>query len=498
MQHSKKIKQIKNAINGHPSSKWLAAIIAIIIMLACHIERQCSISIPGGPSWAQYIDMFDVWINGISDTLPDDVLLIDATYDRENLPIYEPGIPIPIGTTPVTDRRKILDLLQKLQRTNCYRFIMLDILFAADIPPTPADSALFHTIATMPRILIPKQDGYLLADSILYTKARYSEYDYSLLENNFVKYPTICNGEPSISLSMYEQLSGDSVTVRNKYFATSRGHIVDAALPLHYRHWLCPSSLLPSVNLYGKSSTDINDGEKVSTQYISPRTITLGHMCRYYNDKMIATSTADKIVIIGGLTDGDIHSTYSGDLSGALINLNAYEAMSRGEHRISYIHLSLTFILFYIIWIKLQCNLSAGWLFRIIYSRSDKKPKQTGNIDPELLIRQLHNINTLQTMLTSWIGIPIVLSIYSLLTYWIFGTDNFNVFWPTVLFNFFYFALIAYRYIITKIEINKSISKNNDTITFTDNETPDTKPTVSTIHNNSYCQKSGLHSPGDK
>lgn len=486
MAEDNKDRTLRQIIRRHPRAWWMSAVVAVFVMFICHIERQCPIAFPGGPSWPQYYDMFNVWRNGLSDTLPEEVLPIEVNFARDPLPAYVHGRPIPVGTNPVTSRHKLLDLLTKLKNTGCYRYIMLDVAFPADVEPTEVDSALFHTIAEMPRIVIPRSHSVELADSILLPKSCYSEYDFTLLENNFVKYPLIRNGRPSIALRMYEELTGDSVTIHNSLLNTLRGRIFDGSLTLHFQSWLRNESLLPQVDLRHKNDEiplADSDFEKTTqaseTKTVDDRVYYLDDIFESYDEDMIADISADKIVIIGGLTDGDSHATYSGDLSGALINYNAFKAIENGQPRVSYLYLLTTFIIFYLIWFSLQCNLSMSWIYRrarALTGYRQKKSQPTDPADPRLaalIARQLSNILLLRALITSWIGIPAVLSVCSLLTYWIFGADLFNVFWPTVCFNAFYLLLAVYRWVTTSRQIKKIISHQNKSDHATDNNDAD-------------------------
>lgn len=484
MAEEQKDMTLRQIIRRHPRAWWVSAIVAIIVMLICHIERQWTISFPGGASWPQYLDMFRVWRDGATDTIPDEVVLIEVAYARDQLPAYVTVSPEAIGTNPVTSRHKLLDLLGKLKRANNYRYVVLDVAFPADVPPTDADSALFHTIADMPRIAIPRLHSVELADSILLPKSNYSEYDYTLLENNFVKYPLIRDGHPSLAQRMYEEITGDSVTIHNSLLATTHGRIFDGALTLHFTSWLRPKSLLPYPDMrntdepYTIVEADFEEITQASdAETAMDRVIYLDQIVNYFDDEMITELVNDKIVIIGGLTDGDIHATYAGDLSGALINYNAYKAIEQGQPRISYLYLLATFIVFYLIWFTLQCNLSMGWIYRharkligIHPAKTDSKHSVNDETESRLktlIARQLSNVLLIRALITSWIGIPAILSVFSLLTYRIFGADLFNVFWPTVCFNCFYMLLAIYRWFYTRRQIKRLIShtkiNNNET-----------------------------------
>ena len=84
----------------------------------------------------------------------DSVVMINVSYDRQltgkRLKKDSPEV---IGNIDITDRGKLLSLLQRLKGTN-YKYIFLDVAFERDDMGTPYDSALFATIKNMDRIAI--------------------------------------------------------------------------------------------------------------------------------------------------------------------------------------------------------------------------------------------------------------------------------------------------------------------------------------------------------
>ena len=87
--------------------------------------------------------------------VPDSILFINVCYDKTLIPYEEQGMPV--GNTVITDREKLLSLLTEAKKANNYRYIFMDVCFEEGLE-TEADSALFHTIASMDRIVIPYQN----------------------------------------------------------------------------------------------------------------------------------------------------------------------------------------------------------------------------------------------------------------------------------------------------------------------------------------------------
>ena len=61
---------------------------------------------------------------------------------------------MPVGNMVITDREKLLKLLTIAKAANNYRYIFMDVNFEEGIN-SPSDSALFQTIKSMDRIVIP-------------------------------------------------------------------------------------------------------------------------------------------------------------------------------------------------------------------------------------------------------------------------------------------------------------------------------------------------------
>lgn len=151
---------------------------------------------------------------GPKNEVPEDALFINVSMDKELVDIKD-EFEMPIGNAAITDRRKLASLLSLIQSSGDYKYVLLDVFFEEGYR-TETDSLLFHTIASMDRIVIPRHHDGFLDDSIFIAKAAYADYTTTLKEDNIAKYPLLDKGgvNPSVSLAMYSDMTGRTVRKR--------------------------------------------------------------------------------------------------------------------------------------------------------------------------------------------------------------------------------------------------------------------------------------------
>ena len=87
--------------------------------------------------------------------IPDEYIAINTSYDRALVP-FKDDYGIPVGQVDIADREKLVTLLDSLDHYGNYRYIVCDLLFDSSLQ-SDFDSSLFSLIASMPRIVIPKE-----------------------------------------------------------------------------------------------------------------------------------------------------------------------------------------------------------------------------------------------------------------------------------------------------------------------------------------------------
>ena len=239
--------------------------------------------------------------------MADSLLLVDVHYDRV-LTTLRDADGLPGGTEATVDHEHLLRLLQEIEATGGYRYVVLDVFLDAEARQ-PADSALCQLISHMPRIVVAKS-GKPLADSCLLPKAGMAMYATPLWDSDFVKYPYFSGGERSLPLVMYEELTGRSIDTSG-LVSTDSGWPVRSSVVLTYA--LKEDSTLMSNRRY------------------------LDQMVADGPDEPLLDSPAmahGKYVVIGDFVS-DRHQTFLGEMSGALINFNAFLSLMHGHHRLS-------------------------------------------------------------------------------------------------------------------------------------------------------------------
>lgn len=276
-----------------------------------------------------------------------DIICVDVTYDKVACVAFDEEN-MPLGTTAIVDRHKLLQLLQFLKEHDDYRYILLDVFFAKGIT-TEWDEELFETILSMPRIVIPYHEDEQMADERLLAKSGLADYKKTLLESDFVKYPYIIDSMPSIPTRMYEDITGREI--RKHGFIYSDGW------------WLARKSIVLTFDTRMKhNSEDFNDFEMEGYD-LSIYKLGVGLLgCEIPGVKngnsasmlsIFPDLLSDKYVIIGSFFgDEDMHTTYLGDMPGVLIIYNAFKSLMNGRHIVSAAGAIIMFAVYFIF-----CNL---------------------------------------------------------------------------------------------------------------------------------------------
>lgn len=286
-----------------------SAIISIAILSVSYMICNTSVPLPNEMQVLQLFDKVKSIIGLNKDSIPDEVLLVNVSFDKQLVDYEKNGMPV--GQYAITDRQKLLDFLRIAQKTGDYRYILLDVIFEEGIS-SPQDSALFHQIASMDRIVIPMHKEVGLQDSILYQKAAYADYTVTVQETNFARFKYLRNGQPSIPLKMYQELDGKDITKHGLFYTSD--------------NWICQNGL--TLQLPFKVADEL---EQEDWRYYYS-VIQLGvDLLAVDSIWPVAKQIKDKIVVIGDF-EIDIHDTYVGPMPGSVICLNAYYALKRGDH----------------------------------------------------------------------------------------------------------------------------------------------------------------------
>ena len=298
---------------------FFAITLSLFILIFSYLLGNTSFPLPDEIGLFQKINGWNSFWGVQKGNVPDSLLFINVCYDKELADYEENGIPV--GKYVITDREKLLRLLTQAKAADSYRYIFLDVVFENEIN-TPVDSALFHTIASMDRIVIPVHDNLELADTILYQKAANADYTIAWEETNFARYQFLHRSGQSVPLKMY----------------ADRKHLEGTGIQKHWGGlWysdegrLCHNgiTLLMNVRMTGRLMDTEGQVRERNFIYLGADLLDIDSIIP------IKEQIADKILVIGDFKN-DVHDTYIGPQPGSAICINAYIALMNGDHLINW------------------------------------------------------------------------------------------------------------------------------------------------------------------
>lgn len=384
-----------------------SAVIALGLLFFSYFVTNLHFPISGERALLYHFELVRNYLWPKEQTLPDSILLIDVTFDKTFVTaVDEYGLPI--GQLPITDRDKLLRLLQELKSRDDYRYILLDVFFGQN-SDTPQDSSLFTIIKSMDRIVVPCHSDESLADSALTNKAGLAEYTTTFSEVGFVKYPYLMDTVASLPLKMYEEMTGRSIR-KHCLFYTDGWNLVRKSIVLTY-----------DVNV----SKPYNDAGEKNWYYLGADI--LGDDKQQGLLDAQPDLTKNKYVVIGSLQGDDVHNTYVGDIAGPVINFNAFLSLLHRHHAVSPLLLIVLYVAFFILaYLTLTRRNLRGFSESIL----QKKPKR-------------HKaIFVLLSLLCTWIGYSLFLMILCLSTYLFMG-EVYDIFITSTLFYLLHLAVYS-------------------------------------------------------
>lgn len=241
----------------------------------------------------------------------DNAVFVNVAFDKTLITAYE-GDPVkidkysmPKGQIDITDRSKLLEFLQILQRTNTYAYIFLDIRFEAQYKVPEVDSLLFAQIAKMRNIVVALHTDMEKTAPQIADKLAYNDYPTTLFSSNFIRYKYLYADRPSMALRAYRELTGKDIARHSFWYSCDER--------------LCYNSLFID---FPKEEASV---DKVKLLGVDMLEDSKGN---------IAKMAKGKYVVIGDLTN-DVHVTYCGEKAGTVITYNAFLALMSGKHIVS-------------------------------------------------------------------------------------------------------------------------------------------------------------------
>lgn len=301
-----------------------ALTLAVGAVILSYLSTNMNISLTGEKAVLKYWNAFTDWITAGRDRAPADVVVfINVAHDKQLVDITD-DFGIPIGNAAITDRQKLSRLLDLINESGEYQYVMLDVFFESGFE-TEVDSALFGRIASMDRLVIPKHLDGALESECLEQKAGYADYATSINENDFTKYLLFRKGGASMPLKAYTEVTGRDVKRVLLWYADKGKLARRVMFPKMYVRMDSPYRP-DGQKAYLNLGTDILDTEEEVD------------WSDYFKGKYI---------VIGSFAGDDIHTTYAGDLPGSLINYNVYLSLMKGQHRIPFVLVIVYFLIFF-------------------------------------------------------------------------------------------------------------------------------------------------------
>lgn len=253
----------------------------------------------------------------------DSTLFINVSYDKQ-LVEHRDSIGEPIGVTDVTDRTKLLELLQLAKETNTYKYLILDIRFEEG-NYQKSDDTLFQQIRGMDRIVVATHKDIKTPTSFPKEKSALADYYSTITATNFERYEYVHSGVPSVPLYAYKELTGNDIK-QTIGFATCGGKLCQKSVFLKI-----PSAHFDKVMANGNQ-----------------RYYEMGHEILADLREDFAEMSEDKVIVIGDFAE-DFHDTYIGMKPGPYILYMALRALEKGQHFVNWWHQFLFACVFFII-----------------------------------------------------------------------------------------------------------------------------------------------------
>lgn len=251
--------------------------------------------------------LFILCENKIKTNHPDssNVLFFDVGYDKVLMDVYdEDGFSQ--GSTSITDRNKLYQLLSVLSSTDTYDYILLDINFDTSFS-SDIDTLLFPLIASMRDIVVPSNTRENDIPSILEEKSGIAEYNASLMDLDFHRYKYLIDGKESIALKIWKDKTGGN------YLKRWFGYTMDKRLCVNYPRIYFPFVLSEYSSTGDKSPMKEKNYKNLGADFLE--------IMDAYPD--LPYLFKDKFVIIGDI-ENDSHDTVVGPMPGSIILYNAF------------------------------------------------------------------------------------------------------------------------------------------------------------------------------
>lgn len=313
----------------------LSIAISLVILILCYLFN--NIAYPMFLSTEKYslLEYFNPKEQDI-----DDAIFVNVSYDKM-LIADTVEVPDTNRKRAITDRKRLLDFLKKVESTN-YRHLFLDIRFEQN-EYSEYDSALTIQLLRMRDVAIAKHwdlnngGPYPMTDSRMEPLGFYCDFDESKSNSGFYKYRYLQNGESSIAMEMYRHATNRSITKHGLlYFDGCK---------------LCQNALFLTIHTSMENEWQEDNNEIGNTEFYF-------HLSELIFDSITWNRFRDdvsgKYLIIGDMKE-DLHDTYAHAQPGAYLHYLGYKSLLERKHIVRWYYVLFLFLFYtFIIYIILQ------------------------------------------------------------------------------------------------------------------------------------------------
>ena len=291
----------------------------------------------------------------------DNVVYINTSYDKVVIDYFKTmdvpnAKPMKLGNTAITDRVKLIKLLELLKDVK-YKYLILDLRFSKGLEcdsciidsltrkKTKVDDKLFSLINQLDRVVIPTHHDIKLINKELEKKSALADYNVTATETNFVRYEYF-DSIPYIPLAVYNDLNKrmNRDTIACHYPMGFECLKPFAFYTQGYKP--CYNSMFLNFQIRDNVNYVNESGDPIISEleYYNLSK----HILNADNPESIVHNFEDKYIFIGNMTE-DMHDTYAGPQPGCVILFKALKALDEQRHVVSLIEVVILLILYFLI-----------------------------------------------------------------------------------------------------------------------------------------------------
>ena len=281
-----------------------------------------------------------------------DAIFYNVSYDKMLIPAVEgKDRNDTLGVYAVTDRQKLIRFLHLLNKTNKYKYVIVDLTFDKK-ESSIYDDTLFHQISKMRDVVVANHTEINFADSnlVISGKTGLVTYYSTTASTNFGRFVFTINDVKSLPIVVYESIYPEKRMERHGCgylsFYTIGGNLCQNCCFLTFdKSYINPAIEKLNDTLSIQSSKYINLGRFISSPDFDEDLLS----------KLIDTNTTNKYVVIGDFIE-DVSDTYIGQMPSPVITMRALATLEEGGNLVFLSHLIGWFVIFFMINLSIFYN----------------------------------------------------------------------------------------------------------------------------------------------